>query len=292
MPIESCTCRTPSCYLKSDADCHYSDRTANRHNTSNAAIKMKPVIKFFIIVLLSVTTGCDAPQRISGGTMAAANQLYESGQFEQAARQYETLIDSGIQDGHLYYNLGNAYFKMGELGRAILNFRRAQRLLPRDDDVAANLRLARQQTKDRIETEQEETVIRLARRLLSWLTPNEAALIALVLWISISGLSIGAILWSGRRRIFLYLASIVALLLVTVMLSLGTRMLDQRGQPPAVIVINSVAVQSGPSRDYLTEFTLHAGAEVRIVEQREDWARIVLPGELQGWVPVAAIEEV
>jgi SH3-like domain-containing protein len=76
------------------------------------------------------------------------------------------------------------------------------------------------------------------------------------------------------------------------MLSLGTRMLDQRGQPPAVIVIDSVAVQSGPSRDYLTEFTLHAGAEVRIVEQRKDWARIVLPGELQGWVPVAAIEEV
>jgi tetratricopeptide (TPR) repeat protein len=223
--------------------------------------------------------------------MAEANRLYEDGRYAEAAVSYQTLVDDGVRDGRLYYNLGDAYFKAGDLGRAILNFRRAQRLLPRDGDVATNLELARAQALDRIELESEGAIVGLVRRLIGWTTLDESALAALALWIILCGLGIAAILWAPRRRLLLYAATAVAILLFLGMLAIGIRLFDERGQPPALVVASEIAVHSGPGDDYLTEFTLHAGAEVRLVERRGDWVRILLSGDLQGWTPSEAVVE-
>ena len=80
----------------------------------------------------------------SGG-FEAANKLYEEGKFAQAAAAYEQLIQSGRVSAPLYFNLGNAWFKSGQMGRAITAYRRAEQLAPRDPDVRANLQFARNQ---------------------------------------------------------------------------------------------------------------------------------------------------
>jgi tetratricopeptide (TPR) repeat protein len=252
------------------------------------------ILRLLALALLALNACSPQPAagEISGAQMAEANQLYEDGQFAAAAARYQALVDAGAQDGHLYYNLGDAYFKLGDLGRAVLNFRRAQRLLPRDDDVAANLRLARSQTVDRIDVGDEGALVDLVRRVVGWTTLDEAATLALAVWLLLCGLLISAILWQRRRRLLLYLAVVVAVLLFFGVLSLGIRLLDERGQPPAVVVAEEVALRSGPGEDYLTEFTLHAGAEVRVVERRGGWVRIALPGDLQGWAPGEAVTEV
>jgi tetratricopeptide (TPR) repeat protein len=208
--------------------------------------------------------------------------------YSESAARYQALVNAGAQDGRLYYNLGNAYFKAGDLGRAILNYRRAQALLPRDGDVAANLKLARDKTSDRIEVE-DEGLIKLVRRLVGWTSLDEAAVVAWVSWAVLCGLGVGAILRPSRRRALLYLAGVVAMLLLWSALSIGVGLLDQRDS--AVVVAAEVEVYSGPGEDYLTEFTLHAGAEVRLVERRGDWVRIALPGDLQGWAPDEAVSE-
>jgi uncharacterized protein YgiM (DUF1202 family) len=243
-----------------------------------------------MVLSLLCLTACNA-QTASGTQMVNANRLYEDSRFAEATAHYQDLVDAGVQDGRLYYNLGGAYFKAGDLGRAILNYRRAQRLLPRDGDVATNLELARAQTLDRIEVENEGAIVESVRRLISWTTLDEAAAAALVLWISLCGLGIGAILCIQRRRTLLYLAGVAAILLFLGILSIGIRLLDERGPPPAVVVAAEVTVRSGPGDDYLTEFALHAGAEVRLVERRGDWVRIALPGDLQGWVPDETVTE-
>jgi cytochrome c-type biogenesis protein CcmH/NrfG len=81
-------------------------------------------------------------------TMQAANQLHEAGQYEDATTAYEHLVNQGVAESTLFYNLGNAYFKQGEVGRAILNYDRAARLNPRDADIQANRELARLQVVD------------------------------------------------------------------------------------------------------------------------------------------------
>ncbi|MCQ3980520.1 MAG: hypothetical protein DPW09_44490, partial [Anaerolineae bacterium] len=70
--------------------------------------------------------------------MRVANEDYEAGNYADAASIYEAIIASGLHNSNVYYNLGNAYFKQEDLGRAILNYRRAQRLDPRDADTTAN----------------------------------------------------------------------------------------------------------------------------------------------------------
>ncbi len=246
------------------------------------------VSRFTLYVLL--LTSCTAPTT-SGAVMAEANRLYEAGQFAQAAAGYQALVDAGAHDGRLYYNLGDAYFKSGDLGRAILNFRRAQRLLPRDGDVAANLRLARAQTLDRIET-QDTGIVGFVRRAVGWTTLDEAASAALALWLALCGLVSAAIVWRSKQRLWLYLTGGVAVLLLLGVLTVGVKWMDEHGQRPAVVVAAEVAVRSGPGDDYLAEFTLHAGAEVRVVERRAGWVRIALPGNLQGWTPGEAVSEI
>lgn len=245
------------------------------------------------LTLLLVLAGLSAcrPETTSGGQVAEANRLYEAGQFVEAVVAYQGLVDAGVTDGTLYYNLGNAHFKAGDLGHAILNYRRAQALLPRDPDVAANLQLARAQATDRLETEGEGVMVGFVRRVLvEWTTLDEAAGIALGLWVLLCALVVAAILWRRGQQALRYAIVVLGVMLALSLLSIGIRVSDVHGSSPAVIVAQAVEVRSGPGEDYLAEFTLHTGAEIRVLERRGDWVRIALPGDLQGWVPGEAME--
>jgi len=227
---------------------------------------------------------------VPGGEMSEANRLYEAGQFSEAAAAYQTLADAGVVDGLLYYNLGNAYFKAGDLGRAILNYRRAGRLLPRDPDIASNLQLARAQTQDRLEGGESDAAMLLRRSLADWVTLNEAAMGALIPWAILCIMVIVAMRWPASRQRLLYALAVVAVLFVVTLLSVGIHIWDRQANPPAVVTAATTDVRSGPGPDYLLEFTLHAGAEITVLESRGDWARIGLPGDLQGWTPAESIE--
>ncbi len=230
-------------------------------------------------------------------TLLMANQLYESGQFEKAAQAYQQLVDQGFEDVVLFYNLANAYFKQGQLGYAILNYRRAEQLAPRDADVANNLRLAREQTVDQIDkTSGRGFFDYLVQFTKAWLTVDELAWIALGLWFLLTLLLI--VLTRSRVRSVWhegaqYTLIVVALLLLASGFSLGSRLYIERVRPPAVVLASEVDVTSGPGTQYVTEFTLHSGAEVALIETRGNWVRLTLPGdELQGWVPTNAIARI
>ena len=225
--------------------------------------------------------------------MAEANAQYERREYADAAQQYEALIDSGYEDAILYYNLGNAYFKNGDLGRAVLNYLRAEELSPRDADIRANLEFARARTVDRVESGGESlfgSVSNVARR---WVTVGEMGIMSLLLWI-VSAAGIGAlIVWRGVPRrtavrngaVVASAATLVSLLLLLSMLYANPN--DDSG----VIVASTVDVVSGPGEQYETEFTLHSGAQVRLVDSRQGWVRIALPGDdLQGWARSNAVE--
>ncbi len=244
------------------------------------------------VVLLLMVPRVLAQSMSPTEAMLAANQNYEAGQFEQAIAGYERIIEAGIRNSDVYYNLGNAYFKQGDLGRAILNYRRAQRLDPRDADIAANLTVARAQTIDQLEVSNEGTLTNLIQIAEEWLTLNEAAILALILWLLISIFAILAIFLPRWRRAWSVGIVVVALFLVIGLISMANRLYKERQYPPAVIVAVEIDATSGPggADQYLVEFNLHTGAEVRLLESRPDWRRITLPGDLQGWVPREAVE--
>jgi tetratricopeptide (TPR) repeat protein len=229
--------------------------------------------------------------------MRVGNQHYEAGEFVEAANVYETIIAAGIQDSALYYNLGNAYFKQGEVGRAILNYRRAQHLNPRDPDIADNLAIARSQTVDKFENvEAEETPFsNFVQVAEEWLTLDEAAMLALLLWVLLCATAVVMILRPRWRSICLWVGGIIALFLGLGLLSIASRYYAQESYPEAVIIAQEIDVTSGPgnSQQYLVEFNLHAGAEVQLLDSRPGWRRVALPGnDFQGWIPEEAVEPV
>ncbi len=224
-----------------------------------------------------------------------ANRLYEAGDFAAAAEAYQSLIDGGLRNSLLYYNLGNAWFKQGDLGRAILNYRRAARLAPRDPDIRANLSLARAQTVDAIEAGSRAPLQELVTLAQTWLTLNEMALLTLGLWFAVAVLVIARSHTApGRRRTLWQSLLVAAALLLFLSLPLfAGRLYEERTRPAAVVIAPEVNVTSGPGEQYVTEFTLHSGAEVRLIERRDYWVRLTLPGgQLQGWVPAGAVEAV
>jgi tetratricopeptide (TPR) repeat protein len=226
--------------------------------------------------------------------MRVANENYEAGKYAEAVSIYEAILASGLRHSTVYYNLGNAYFKQGDLGRAILNYRRAQYLDPRDADVTTNLSIARTQTVDKLEAPSEEGLSNLVQLAEEWLTMNEAMLLALMLWLLMAALILLMLFKPNWRRWAGTGLGLLAVLLLVGLISMTNRSYKEQNSPAAVIVAEAIDVTSGPgtSEQYLVEFTLHSGAEVSLIESRSNWQRITLPGDLQGWVPAEAVARV
>jgi len=252
----------------------------------------KPLlISLIVVCFVIMLCGCQA-QTIDGAEMNNANRLYEEGLLSEAATSYERLIAQGAYDGIIYYNLGNACYRQGDLGHAILNYRRAERLLPRDHDIAENLTLSRSQTVDRLEEGEDSLLAWADQAWRSYLTENEMAWAALVAWLLAGLFGVLLFLQPSGRTAWTYGLSIALIVAVLLGVPLGVSARQERRQPSAVLVASQVDVRSGPGTDYVIEFSLHAGAELRILDQQNGWTRITLPGDLEGWVPQDAVERI
>ena len=245
--------------------------------------------------LMLPATGIWAQEPSATDLMAAANGRYERGEFAEAAQQYEDLVAIGYEDSALYYNLGNAYLEGGDPGRAILNYLRAGELSPRNPNVRANLDIARSMTLDKIETERDslvESVSYLGRR---WVTPGELGVVALLLW-TVGCLAVSALLvWRTAPlrvalRIVAGVSSVTALLTFALLLNMiYANPYDSAG----VVTAESVDALSGPGFQYAEEFTLHSGAQIRLLDTRRGWFQVTLPGgEIRGWMPAHTVESV
>jgi len=228
--------------------------------------------------------------------VSVANQLYESGSYQEAKIIYEGLIAQGTADSSIYFNLGNTYFMQGDLGRAILNYQRAARLDPRDADIKTNLAVARSSTAELSTSEPVEPIKKVSTFSSAWLTLNETALLALSLWFGLVFLVLTFRQFQpGKIRALvqygLVLTSFMALVTVA---TLGSRLYTERAQPEGVIVAPVVTVSSSPGEEYATEYRLFSGAEVNLLETRGDWAHLAGTGgdAFDGWIPLDTVETI
>jgi len=245
-----------------------------------------------VILLFVLALPARADSEAWTALFAQANQLYEAGSFGQAAALYEEIVRAGGDDGRVYYNMGNAYFKAGQLGKAILSYERARRLLPRDEDVQANLAFARSQVRGGPRLPDAGAVWEAAGRLHDGLRPAEKAWLAWGLYLLIVGLGLIALfMWRWRRPASMAAAALGLLLLVT-LTSLAVSVHDQEGVDHAIVVASQAAVYSGPGESYLLEITLGEGHAVVVEEERGAWCRLSLAGNLQGWTACASVKSV
>jgi hypothetical protein len=222
-----------------------------------------------------------------------ASRLYEDGNLVEAIEIYEQLITQGVNDSVVFYNLGNAYYRLGDLGRAVTNYSRAAQLDPRDPDIKANLDLARSQISEPFIENDPGFAGVLSSITDGWLSVNEAAIIALALWFLAGLLFIGMRYTqdSDMRAGLQYATLLVILLLALTGLSLSSRLYVEQTHPEGVVVVPTIAVSSEPDDGFTTDLQLSSGAEVRFVETIGDWGRLAIPGDsIQSWIPLETVE--
>ena len=183
---------------------------------------------------------CCAGAAESPSPFEEANRLYEQGKYPEAIQRYETMIKAGRNSAGVYFNLGNAYFKQGQLGRALLNYRKANQLEPRDPDIQANLRFARERVSGSLSIHPQ-----VWQRALGYFTLNELAAAAAILFWTWASLYCAAkfrpALVPTLRGATLTSA---ALLLISILvLALAYR---QQSSPAAIVISKQATLHLGP----------------------------------------------
>jgi len=234
-----------------------------------------PCWLLFLVLAVIATTGRAAVD--SGAAFAEANKLYEQGKFAEAAKSYDAIRASGLVSPALLFNLGNAWFKSGETGRAIATYQEAMRLTPRDPDLQANLRFARESAGTR-------TVEPLWRRWLRSFTLNEWVVGgAVFLWAWLGFLITSTLRpewrsWLATWRRLALLGLVIATALTVAVL------VDRFGHRVAVVIADEAVVRLGPLDDSQSHFTLRDGAEVEVLDHNGDWFQVRDVQQRIGWV--------
>lgn len=222
---------------------------------------------------------------------AEGNRAYESGDFDAAVTAYEAAVAAGLDDAALHYNLGNAYYKRGEVGHAIASFRRALKRSPRDRSIRTNLEQARSHVRDADLVPLELPVfLRPLQWVYSRLSLDEWTAVGLLMFVLTLGLLTAGHWTTAASRLRRRAAMVTAVLAVLGFLSAGIHYTREQGQTRAIVVAEEVEVRSGPGVSYNLTFKIHEGLEVLVSDRREDWAQIDLGGELVGWVSWSEIE--
>ena len=201
----------------------------------------------------------------SGGSEPAAQDG-----FIRASQLYEEILASGFKNGQIYYNLGNAYYRQGKLGYAILNYRRAQKLMPRNEDLKANLKLVKAEVKVR---EKKNDVPRVIQALLFWyfmLNVNEATVLAMSFYLIFSASVLLLIFFRASWLKKLCIAFGICLILTTA--SLVIKICPHRGVE-GVIIAETCKLRYGPGEEYETKLEIHEGTEILIKQETKDWLK-------------------
>ncbi len=221
----------------------------------------------------------DEAQRVQNDQPNRARQL-----FRLAAQRFHSIVASGVVNGGLEYNLGNCYLQAGDVGRAILHYRRAQRLIPRDEHLASNLQEARSQCLTTIHSTRRSLFFRSVffwHYQTSVFARAEAALTFYVLiWILLITRNF------VPRRAVTWSATVCAILASCAATSVAATHWADRNAPEGVVVAMDVMVYKGPGTEYQRQFEepLQPGVEFTLRERRGDWWRVELADGKSGWI--------
>jgi tetratricopeptide (TPR) repeat protein len=217
---------------------------------------------------------------------AKANQEFAQGHFKEAISGYEALIRAGQWSANVFYDLGNAYFRTGDFGRAILNYERALALERHHPEATANLQIARD------EAHALEIQPSSPERYLQFASVNQYSIAAATaFWLAIFAMF--ALIFTRPRSARAIAVSICCLLVLAVAVyAIFTLERGSKGQALAVVTGKDVQARLATADTANSVLALPAGSEIKILSTRGDWIYAALPNNLRGWIPAKNAEQV
>lgn len=243
---------------------------------------MHSATRWILPVLLALTgLAFSSPAEL----FSRGNAAYEAGDYSQALLLYDSAARR-VQNADIYYNRGNARFKLGQVGRAIADYNRAYALAPQDKNVRYNLAFARQYRPDKTLT-LENPLTRMVADALRLLDVSTVRVIAAALFLL--ALASVALLFVFGNRLFGWLGAGLGVLFIYFFLAqLSWGAVVDRNR--AVVVVPELTLRSGPGTEYKDMVVVHDGLEVLIRETRPGYVLVQMPGGEGGWAETAAVE--
>lgn len=252
------------------------------------------VMLFFVMMASALTVKADATDAQQNKLQKAA-ALYAAEKYEEAATLYEQVLSEEGKAPELYYNLGNCYYKQEQIAMSVLNYERALRLDPSDNDVKANLALARGKTLDKVTPASELFFVSWWKQLAGVMSMTAWMTIALIAFIlMLAGILVYAFLSDIRlRKVGAYAA--IGCLVLTLLANLCalTQHFIVINHSYAVIMSPAVTVKSSPANTSTDLFIVHEGSKVEILDDTmAGWREVKLEEGKQGWIEQDVIEEI
>ncbi|ACF15040.1 TPR repeat-containing protein [Chloroherpeton thalassium ATCC 35110] len=212
------------------------------------------------------------------------NRLYSRGQYQKALESYNNLLDLGYESGALYYNMGNAYYKLHKTGQAVLYYEKALKLMPDDEDLKNNLELAHLRTQDKISSVPSFFLVDLFNGFLNVFSLGflgVAVLLSLYLLTAVAILNMRGFFSPLPAKVLM-----ISLVVITLMSSVVfvAKSVQDATESKAVVVTGVVNAKSEPRESSATLFVIHEGLKVDIAQQQGEWVEIKLPDGNKGWI--------
>jgi tetratricopeptide (TPR) repeat protein len=216
----------------------------------------------------------------------SAQIYYKKQNYKQVINCYEKILAEGQVSANLYYNLGNAYFKDNQIGKAIYNYELAKKLSPGDDDIKTNLRIANTKTIDKIDAKENFLAGAIKSGLYSMFSTNGWA------WLSIIAVIftlLCAIVFIVSKSLFFkricFWLGILGTIKFIFVFSVGFASLHNLNKKTQAIVTNQVVqVLSAPNESGKSKFSLHEGTKLIVLSTNEEWTSVQLANGNEGWI--------
>lgn len=245
---------------------------------------------FALFLLLSFFSG-SAQQ---GSLFEAGNELYNQGEYLGAIDKYKEIIATGKHSSELYFNMGNAYYKMDRIAPSILYYEKALLLDPDDEDVKVNLAYARNMTIDDIDALPQTGFSKLTRGLLGTFTYGVWS------YLAIGGMLLFVLFFigyyfayrEGRKRLLFAVSGGWLFLSLLCLLFAFQQRKWERNYDPAIVFAHETTVKSEPNLGSDEIFRLHEGTKVFILDAMHDWNKIRLADGKEGWLPSDELQRI
>lgn len=238
----------------------------------------------YLILLLAIPVVVMAQE--PSALFSKAKNAYDEGNYSAAIQDYQQILRQGIESASLHFNLGNAYFKSGEPGEAILHYEKAAKLAPRDQDIKYNLQVARARIQDQINPPPMSFVMKMYNGIKYWFSLNElawtTALLALLTSLFFAGWWLLRSERLNRLAHSLFIFGTILLIFTTPLLI--SRTLEAHQEKYGIVLDPELKVYSGPQTLSTEVFVIHEGTKVQVEREQDNWYKIRLLDGKEGWV--------
>lgn len=250
----------------------------------------KTAALFVAILLLHIPAICQNPEQLA----AKAAKAYSSMQYTEAIKLYQNIINEGYESYALYYNLGNAYFRNNEITEAVLNYEKALKLSPNNDDIKHNIEVINNRLTDKVETVPELFYKRWWKHLLNIVDIDTLALVNIILLtISLILIALYIAVRNLMIRKFSFWGGITLLLLFFVgMIAASQRNHYLKNNHEAIVFEPTINIKSSPDENSKDIFVLHEGTKVTLLDVVADWQEIRISNGSIGWIKISDIKKI